>query len=166
HLGCAVTWNDAEDRFPCPGHGSLYAKGTAVVLRTPAPKPLQLFHIAENAEGDLVVDTNPFRIIDRTEGRFDPSVIEITDSSYKTPSPAGMGIGALRRAISSRTIGATFVPKSSIERSTVSRGSVPTLIWMRNRSSPKSSCSYRIFAAISSGPPMRFAPRGPRSASN
>ncbi len=80
HLGCAVPWNDAEDRFHCPCHGSLYDKRTAVVLRTPAPKPLQLFHIAENAEGDLVVDTNPFRIIDRTEGRFDPSVIEITDS--------------------------------------------------------------------------------------
>jgi len=79
-LGCAVPWNDAEDRFHCPCHGSLYDKRTAVVLRTPAPKPLQLFHIAENAEGDLVVDTNPFRIIDRTEGRFDPSVIEITDS--------------------------------------------------------------------------------------
>ena len=80
HLGCAVPWNDAEDRFECPWHGSQYDKHTAVVLRTPAPKPLQLFHIAENAEGDLVVDTNPFRIIDRTEGRFDPSVIEITDS--------------------------------------------------------------------------------------
>jgi len=80
HLGCAVPWNEAEDRFHCPCHGSLYDKRTAVVLRTPAPKPLQLFHIAENAEGDLVVDTNPFRIIDRTEGRWDPAVIEITDS--------------------------------------------------------------------------------------
>jgi len=80
HLGCAVPWSDAEDRFHCPCHGSLYDKRTAVVLRTPAPKPLQLFHIAESAEGNLVVDTNPFRIIDRTEGRFDPSVIEITDS--------------------------------------------------------------------------------------
>src|SRR5439155_465237 len=50
HLGCAVPWNDAEDRFHCPCHGSLYDKRTAVVLRTPAPKPLQLFHIAENAE--------------------------------------------------------------------------------------------------------------------
>ena len=80
HLGCAVPWNDAEDRFHCPCHGSLYDKRTAVVLRTPAPKPLQLFHVSESAEGYLVVDTNPFRIIDRTDGRFDPSVIEITDS--------------------------------------------------------------------------------------
>jgi cytochrome b6-f complex iron-sulfur subunit len=80
HLGCAVPWNEAEDRFHCPCHGSEFDKRTAVVLKTPAPKPLQLFHIAENAEGDLVVDTNPFRVIDRTEGRWDPSVIEVTDT--------------------------------------------------------------------------------------
>ncbi len=80
HLGCAVPWSDAEDRFHCPCHGSQYDKRTAVVLRTPAPKPLQLFHIAENPEGYLLVDTNPFRIIDRTGGRWDPAVIEITDS--------------------------------------------------------------------------------------
>jgi cytochrome b6-f complex iron-sulfur subunit len=78
HLGCAVPWNDAEDRFHCPCHSSEYDKRTAVVLRTPAPKPLQLFHISESAEGQLVVDTNPLRVIDRT-GEWDPSVIEITD---------------------------------------------------------------------------------------
>lgn len=79
HLGCAVPWNESEDRFHCPCHGSEFDKRTAVVLKTPAPKPLQLFHIAENADGALVVDTNPFRVIDRTEGRWDPSVIEVTD---------------------------------------------------------------------------------------
>src|SRR5207302_1002837 len=31
HLGCAVPWNDAEDRFHCPCHGSEYDKHTAVV---------------------------------------------------------------------------------------------------------------------------------------
>jgi cytochrome b6-f complex iron-sulfur subunit len=80
HLGCAVPWNDAEDRFHCPCHGSQYDKRTAVVLRIPAPKPLQLFHIAQNAEGQLIVDTNPLRVIDRTAGDWDPSVIEITDT--------------------------------------------------------------------------------------
>ena len=35
HLGCAAPWNDAEDRFHCPCHGSQYDKRTAVVLRTP-----------------------------------------------------------------------------------------------------------------------------------
>jgi cytochrome b6-f complex iron-sulfur subunit len=79
HLGCAVPWNDVEDRFHCPCHSSEYDKRTAVVLRTPAPKPLQLFHITENAEGQLVVDTNPLRVIDR-EGEWDPAVIEIADT--------------------------------------------------------------------------------------
>src|SRR5437870_6567381 len=80
HLGCAVPWNDAEDRFECPCHGSEFDKRTAVVLRIPAPKPLQLFHIAENAEGQLVVDTNPLRVIDRAGGEWDPRVIEIAES--------------------------------------------------------------------------------------
>jgi cytochrome b6-f complex iron-sulfur subunit len=79
HLGCAVPWSDAEDRFHCPCHGSEYDKRTAVVIRTPAPKPLQLFHISENAEGQLIVDTNPLRVIDRTGAKWDPAVIEISD---------------------------------------------------------------------------------------
>jgi cytochrome b6-f complex iron-sulfur subunit len=79
HLGCAVPWSDAEDRFHCPCHGSQYDKRTAVVLRIPAPKPLQLFHIAPNAEGQLIVDTNPLRVIDR-KGDWDPSVIEVMDT--------------------------------------------------------------------------------------
>ena len=80
HLGCAVPWNDSEDRFHCPCHGSQYDKRTAIVLRIPAPKPLQLFHVAENGEGQLVVDTNPLRVIDRSKGEWDPSVIEIADT--------------------------------------------------------------------------------------
>jgi cytochrome b6-f complex iron-sulfur subunit len=80
HLGCAVPWNDAEDRFHCPCHSSEYDKRTATVLRLPAPKPLQLFHITEDAAGQLVVDTNPLRVIDRTGGEWDPSVIEIADT--------------------------------------------------------------------------------------
>jgi cytochrome b6-f complex iron-sulfur subunit len=79
HLGCAVPWSDAEDRFHCPCHSSEYDKRTAIVLRLPAPKPLQLFHITENVEGQLIVDTNPLRVIDRS-GEWDPSVIEIADA--------------------------------------------------------------------------------------
>jgi len=80
HLGCAVPWSDAEDRFQCPCHGSEYDKRTAVVLKNPAPRPLQLFHIAEDAVGQLVVDTNPLRVIDRTKDDWDPAVIEIADA--------------------------------------------------------------------------------------
>jgi cytochrome b6-f complex iron-sulfur subunit len=78
HLGCAVPWAPAEDRFHCPCHGSIYDKRTAIVIRDPAPKPLQLFHIGETDAG-LVVDTNPLHLIDRPDNRWDPSVIEVTD---------------------------------------------------------------------------------------
>src|SRR3979490_448117 len=61
HLGCAVPWSDAEDRFHCPCHGSLSEKHPAMVTRDPAPKPLQLFHITETDAG-LVVDTNPLNV--------------------------------------------------------------------------------------------------------
>ena len=80
HLGCAVPWSAAEDLFHCPCHQSKYDKHTAVVLDGPAPKPLQLFHITATADG-LVVDTNPLNVIDRRANRWDPAVIEITDSA-------------------------------------------------------------------------------------
>lgn len=80
HLGCAVPWSAPEDLFHCPCHQSKYDKHTAVVVGGPAPKPLQLFHISE-ADGDLIVDTNPLNVIDRRENRWDPAVIEIPDSA-------------------------------------------------------------------------------------
>ena len=78
HLGCAVPRSASEDRFHCPCHQSQYDKHTAVVLYGPAPKPLQLSHISDTAAG-LVVDTNPLNVIDRSENRWDGSVIEIAD---------------------------------------------------------------------------------------
>ena len=80
HLGCAVPFSTAEDRFHCPCHGSIYDKRTAIVIRDPAPKPLQLFHIRE-AESGLIVDTNPLNVIDRPDNRWDPRVIEIDDTA-------------------------------------------------------------------------------------
>lgn len=77
HLGCAVPWDPQNDRFTCPCHGSQFDKQTAIVLRSPAPKPLQLFHIGETESGALVVDTNPLRVIDRPDNRWDPAHLEI-----------------------------------------------------------------------------------------
>ena len=45
---------------------------------TPAPKPLQLFHISET-DGVLVVDTNPLNVIDRPANTWDSNVIEVDD---------------------------------------------------------------------------------------
>ena len=77
HLGCAVPWDEGQDRFTCPCHGSQFDKRTAVVLKSPAPKPLQLFHVTETPQGMLVVDTNPLRVIDRPDNRWDPAHLEI-----------------------------------------------------------------------------------------
>jgi cytochrome b6-f complex iron-sulfur subunit len=65
HLGCSVPFSAAKDLFECPCHGSRFDKHTAVVLRSPASKPLQLFHMSEGEGGVLVVDTNPLNVIDR-----------------------------------------------------------------------------------------------------
>jgi len=65
HLGCTVPFSDSKDLFECPCHGSRYDKHTAVVLRNPASKPLQLFHMSEHEGGVLIVDTNPLNVIDR-----------------------------------------------------------------------------------------------------
>ena len=55
HLGCTVPWLEAEERFHCPCHSSIFSsKGT--VISGPAPRPMDLFPI-EIIEGAVVVDT-------------------------------------------------------------------------------------------------------------
>ncbi len=75
HLGCAVPWVDAEKRFHCPCHGSIYdTRGQ--VLAGPAPRPLDLYP-AEIVNNQLVVDTS--RVIERTS----------YDDSQLTQFPSG-----------------------------------------------------------------------------
>lgn len=76
HLGCIVPFDAGRDRLQCGCHGSAFDKRTGVVVATPAPKPLQLFHITEQ-DGKLVVDTNPLRALDRPVNRWDPAHLEI-----------------------------------------------------------------------------------------
>ena len=77
HLGCTVPFSTGRDMFECPCHGSRYDKRTATVLRTPAPRPLDLFHIAQLPSGALVVDTNPLNVMTRSE--WDPAQLEIRE---------------------------------------------------------------------------------------
>jgi cytochrome b6-f complex iron-sulfur subunit len=77
HLGCTVPFSVATDRFECPCHGSRYDKRTATVLRTPAPRPLDLFHITQLPSGALVVDTNPLNVMTRSE--WDSAQLEIRE---------------------------------------------------------------------------------------
>ena len=41
HLGCVVPWNNSENKFMCPCHGSQYDE-TGKVVRGPAPLSLEL----------------------------------------------------------------------------------------------------------------------------
>ena len=41
HLGCVVPWNNAEQKFMCPCHGSQY-NNEGKVIRGPAPRSLKL----------------------------------------------------------------------------------------------------------------------------
>lgn len=45
HLGCVVPWNEAEQKFMCPCHGSQYDKN-GKVIRGPAPNSLKLGKIS------------------------------------------------------------------------------------------------------------------------
>jgi menaquinol-cytochrome c reductase iron-sulfur subunit len=41
HLGCGYRWEDADHKFKCPCHGSIYDAG-GKVLGGPAPRPLDV----------------------------------------------------------------------------------------------------------------------------
>lgn len=67
HLGCTVPWNAEEKQFLCPCHSSAYDISGAVI-RSPAPRPLDIFPIT--VENDVIrVDTG--RPIRRTGFRPD-----------------------------------------------------------------------------------------------
>ena len=78
HLGCAVPFAKAEDRFHCPCHQSIYDKHTALAIAGPTPRGLDLFHISES-EGRLTIDTNPLRLMVRADNKWHPEHVEVPD---------------------------------------------------------------------------------------
>jgi cytochrome b6-f complex iron-sulfur subunit len=57
HLGCAVPYDQATGQFVCPCHGSAFTSD-GDVLNTPAPRPLDLFSLSINPDGEILVDTS------------------------------------------------------------------------------------------------------------
>ena len=58
HLGCSVPWEQSEDQFHCPCHGTLFNR-VGEVESGPAPRPLDLFSVTIE-DGEIFVDTgNP-----------------------------------------------------------------------------------------------------------
>ncbi|MFC1997602.1 ubiquinol-cytochrome c reductase iron-sulfur subunit [Chloroflexota bacterium] len=56
HLGCAVPYDQGSGQFVCPCHGSAFTVD-GDVLTPPAPRPLDLFALSINADGEIAVDT-------------------------------------------------------------------------------------------------------------
>jgi cytochrome b6-f complex iron-sulfur subunit len=56
HLGCAVPWNQAENRFVCPCHASAF-EADGDVINPPAPRPLDRFAVSIT-DGQIQVDTS------------------------------------------------------------------------------------------------------------
>lgn len=79
HLGCAVPYAKAEDRFHCPCHQSQYDKHTALLLEGPAPRGLDLFHVTEAEAGTLVVSTNPLTVMVREDNKWHPEHLEVRE---------------------------------------------------------------------------------------
>ncbi len=44
HLGCAIPWNEENQKFVCPCHGSMFDR-TGVVINPPAIRPLDYFPV-------------------------------------------------------------------------------------------------------------------------
>ena len=53
HLGCTFPWNEFDQQFQCPCHGSRYSADGSVV-RGPAPLPLKLVHVSVEDNGILI----------------------------------------------------------------------------------------------------------------
>ncbi len=64
HLGCTFPWNEIEEQFQCPCHGSRYS-GEGVVLRGPANRPLKLVHVIVE---DNFIWLSPWEEIDPRTG--------------------------------------------------------------------------------------------------
>lgn len=79
HLGCAVPYSTAEAQFHCPCHGSIYDRLTALKKGGPAPRGLDLFHIAD-VNGALVIDTNPLSVMRRDNNEWHPEQVEVPDA--------------------------------------------------------------------------------------
>jgi cytochrome b6-f complex iron-sulfur subunit len=58
HLGCTVAWNQADDRFECPCHGSQY-DNLGRVVRGPASRSLSLITVVIRQDQIRLVARSP-----------------------------------------------------------------------------------------------------------
>lgn len=63
HLGCTVPWNQAQGKFMCPCHASVY-EVTGQNVAGPAPRPLDIMELTVEGDGTILVNTG--KITERT----------------------------------------------------------------------------------------------------
>jgi cytochrome b6-f complex iron-sulfur subunit len=86
HLGCLYAWNNQENKFICPCHGSEFEKDGDYILG-PAPRSLDRFVVqVVTPEGELIAETDP-----ETGGPLpvpeDPNLIVRVDTGRRIPGP-------------------------------------------------------------------------------
>ncbi len=55
HLGCITLWQESEQKFKCPCHGSGFYKD-GINFEGPAPRPLERYAIRIADDGQLEID--------------------------------------------------------------------------------------------------------------
>jgi cytochrome b6-f complex iron-sulfur subunit len=55
HLGCITVWQEGQQKFQCPCHGSGFTK-EGINIEGPAPRPLERCAIRLAADGQLEID--------------------------------------------------------------------------------------------------------------
>jgi cytochrome b6-f complex iron-sulfur subunit len=68
HLGCITLWQESQQRFCCPCHGSAFTK-EGLNVAGPAPRPLERCAIRVAADGRLEIDTS--RTFRQERGEWD-----------------------------------------------------------------------------------------------
>lgn len=90
HLGCIYAWNDANERFECPCHGSKY-RLDGRRIESPAPRSLDRFQIVAVDSSDAVLAQSE---IDSATGMYKPLIIPdgttrlLVDTGALTPGPS------------------------------------------------------------------------------
>jgi cytochrome b6-f complex iron-sulfur subunit len=67
HLGCTPDWEQAQNIFHCPCHGSEY-DSEGINFAGPAPRPMDRCHVVIDPSGQIVVDTSQRFIMDPAAG--------------------------------------------------------------------------------------------------
>ena len=68
HLGCITLWQETEQKFKCPCHGSGFTKD-GINFEGPAPRPLERYAIRIADDGQLEIDRR--RIFQQELGQWD-----------------------------------------------------------------------------------------------